>query len=36
MVEQFREVTKKAIGGRAKAMIVTPITFTCCSIYERI
>lgn len=24
MVEQFREVTKKAIGGRAKAMIVTP------------
>ncbi|MFU0789737.1 type I restriction endonuclease subunit R [Virgibacillus proomii] len=24
MIEQFREVTKKAIGGRAKAMIVTP------------
>lgn len=24
MVEQFRAVTKKAIGGRAKAMIVTP------------
>ncbi|WP_214779901.1 DEAD/DEAH box helicase family protein [Exiguobacterium sp. s22] len=24
MVEQFRAVTKKAIGGRAKAMVVTP------------
>ncbi|MEK5136377.1 type I restriction endonuclease [Priestia sp. FSL W8-0001] len=24
MIEQFRAVTKKAIGGRAKAMIVTP------------
>ncbi|WP_066301022.1 type I restriction endonuclease subunit R [Bacillus sp. FJAT-29937] len=24
MVEQFRSVTKKAIGGRAKAMVVTP------------
>lgn len=24
MIEQFRAVTKKAIGGSAKAMIVTP------------
>ncbi|MCU5712629.1 DEAD/DEAH box helicase family protein [Bacillus cereus] len=24
MVEQFREVTKKAIGGKGKAMVVTP------------